>query len=122
MAGHHLGYGLDDACKPVVVESDLVVAAVEYAVEKFSLEVESCCHALFYGACGNHIHYLDVAALAYAVYACYALLEHGGVPGAVEVDDQRCGLKVKSCAACIGGEEYSGGGVAVEGFHEVASA
>ena len=55
------------------------------------------------------------AALSEAVDPADSLLEHGGVPGKLDVDaGARGALQVEADAAGIGGEEHAARGVVVE--------
>ncbi len=62
-------------------------------------------HALFDGVFGDEVDDLYGGGLTVTMGAGDALFEHGGIPGQVEVDDERGGLQVEPDAARVGRKE-----------------
>ena len=91
------------------------------AGEDISLGGQGIQHAFFDGVLGNQVDDLHRGWLAEPVGAGDALLEHGGIPGQVEVDDQAGGLQVETHPAGIGGEEDATVGIIEEFLDEVAA-
>ena len=78
---------------------------VEHAVGQGLLVGEGLEHAVLDGVFGNEVDDGDRAGLVFAPGAGDALLQLGGVPGQVAIDDDAGVLKIQARRAGIGAEE-----------------
>ena len=90
-----------------IAKEDCVLAIIKHALIHGSLEPQLAKHFFFYGSLGHKVDDLHVALLPQTVDAGNALLQDGGIPRQVEVNHDRAGLQVQSCAACICREEHA---------------
>ena len=106
-AGRRVGLSLArKACRPRLELDFLEVAhAVEHAVGEGLLVGERAEHAVLDGLLGDEIDDGDRAGLVFAPGAGDALLQLGGVPGQVAVDDDAGVLEVQARGARIGAEK-----------------
>ena len=98
------------------------VGAVEDAFGETGLCGEGAEHGVLDGVFGDEVDDGDGAELAFAPRAGDALLELGGIPRQVTIDDDAGVLEIESHAARIGAEEEAAGGVVAEGKNLGAAA
>ena len=93
--------------KPRPAKEDFAVAAVQDSGKERFLEGKERQHPLLDRSLGHEIDDIDTVRLPQAVHPTDALLEHGGIPGQIHVDDRGGGmLEIQAYAAGIRRQEH----------------
>ena len=101
----------------VVAEEHGIGTTIQHTLEQRSLEAQLRQHILLNGAGGNEVDDLHSMLLTDTVNTADALLQHGWIPGYIEVNDHAGGLQVQTHAARIGTEEHTHTGRRAESLH-----
>src|SRR5439155_12024248 len=97
------------------IERHLVARAVEESGEQRLLGTDEIRDSRFDPGLADQVVDVDGAVLSEAIDPADSLLEHGGVPGKLDVDARARGsLQVETDAAGVGREEHAARGVVVE--------
>src|ERR1035438_9813373 len=70
---------------------------------------------------GQQVDHVNGMSLAHTVDSSNPLLEAGGVPGGLEIDDRRGRLEIQTNASRVRGKEHAAIRIAPEFFHEGAA-
>ena len=95
---------------------------IEHAFGKRALVGKSFQHLVFKGVLGNKVDDRNGARLELAPGAGDALLQFGGVPGQIAIDDHAGVLQIQAGRTGIGAEENAALGVGLEGVDFSAAA